>query len=120
MSRPWMQWLWIPAVTLALFLVWDFTQRGVMLARLTDLEQQKQQQLVRAKATQVALIDQKKDAQTDERVKIIARGWGYVEPGDTLVRTPPTPTAIPLSPARPLAPPAKSWLDAFLEFIGWR
>ena len=112
-----MQWLLIPAVTLALFLVWDFTQRGATLARLSDLEQSKQQQLARAQATQVALSEQKKDAQTDERVKKIARGWGWVETGDTLVRTPPTPTAIPLTPARP-APPEKPWLDALLEFFG--
>ena len=56
MLRPWMQWLLIPAVTLALFLIWDFTQRGAILARLTDMEQQKHQQLARAQATQTALI----------------------------------------------------------------
>lgn len=120
MPRRWMQWIWIPTVTLALFLVWDFTQRGMMLARLIDLEQQKQEQLVVAKATRVALVDQKKDAQTDDRVKIIARGWGYVDPGDTLVRTPPTPTAFPINQARPPAPPGKSWLDSLLEYLGWR
>jgi hypothetical protein len=115
-----MQWLLIPAATLALFLFWDFTQRTATLARLSELEQQKQQQLVRAQATQVALADQKIDAQGDERVKKIARGWGWVEPGDTLVRTPATPTAIPIAPARPAPPESKSWVDQLLEFLGWR
>ena len=120
MSRPWMQWLLIPAVTLALFLIWDFTQRTATLAHLTEMGQQKQQQLAHAQATRIALGEEKKDAQSDERVKKIARGWGWVEPGDTLVRTPPTPTAIPVSQTRPVAPPEKSWLDAFLEFLGLR
>jgi len=115
-----MQWLLIPAVTLALFLIWDFTQRTATLARLSDMEQQKQQQLARAQATQVALSGDKKDAQSDERVKKIVRGWGWVEPNDTLVRTPPTPTAIPVSQSRPVAPPSKTWLDSLLEFLGWR
>ncbi len=120
MSRPWMQWLLIPAATLALFLFWDFTQRTATLARLTDMEQQKRQLLMRAQATQAALIEEKKDVQSDERVKKIARGWGYVEPGDTLVRTPPTPTAISISQTRPAPPAAKSWLDFFLELLGLR
>lgn len=120
MSRPWMQWLLIPAVTLALFLVWDFAQRAANLGRLGDMEQQKQQQLVLAQATQVALVGDKKDAASDERVKKIARGWGWVEPNDFLVRTPPTPTAIPISQTRPVAPPSKNWLDTLLEFLGLR
>jgi len=116
-----MQWLLIPVVTLALFLVWDFAQRATTLGRLTDMEQQKQQQLALAQATQVALTGDKKDAASDERVKKIARGWGWVEPNDTLVRTPPTPTAIPVSQTRAAAPaPTKTWLDSILEFLGWR
>ena len=118
MSRPWMQWLLIPAVTLALFLVWDFSQRAATLARLTDMEQLKQQQLARAHATQVALVEGKKDAQSDDRVKKIARGLGYADPNDMVVRTPPTPTAIPIPQTRPAPAPAKNWLDLLLEFLG--
>ena len=118
MSRPWIQWLFIPVAALALFLVWDFAQRGATYVRLAELEQQKQQQLAHAQATRAVLSEDKKDAASDERTERIARGWGWVKPGDTLVRTPPTPTAIPIAPARPAAPAAKSWLDALYEFFG--
>lgn len=119
LARNWKQFLFIPLVAVALFLFWDFAQRATILARLTDREQQSQERLVQAQATQTALVARKTYVQTDAYTEITMREDGWARAGDTVARVPATPTAIPVKPARPAAP-SKSWLDLLLGFFGWQ
>src|SRR5574342_567272 len=105
MSRFKTQWILIFLAALALFLFWDFAQRALTFARLSEIERQDQAQLVIAQATQTALVEKKSIAQNDAYIEKTARSWGWVQPGDTLVRISTTPTPIPSIESRP-APPA--------------
>lgn len=120
MSRIKTQWILILLAALALFLFWDFAQRSLTFARLSDIERQDQAQLAIAQATQTALVEKKDIVQSDAYVEKTARSWGWVQPGDTLVRISTTPTPIPSGESR-LSPPAvsKSWLDLLREWLGF-
>jgi hypothetical protein len=119
-TRKWKQLIFIPLAAVALFLFWDFAQRATILARLADREQQSQQRLLSAQATQTALVERKAYVQTDAYAEITMREEGWARPGDTVARAPATPTAIPVRPAARPAPAAKSWLDLLLGFLGWQ
>ncbi len=114
------RWILIPLAAFALFVSWDFGQRALTYAHLTDIERQDQAQLAAAQATQTALVEKKFIAQSDAYVEKTARGWGWVQPGDTLVRIPTTPTPIPTNESHPATPAAaKSWLDLLREWLGF-
>lgn len=114
------QWVLIPLAALALFLFWDFGQRALTYARLADIERQDQEQLVSAQATQTALVEKKNIVQSDAYAEKTARGWGWVQPGDTLVRISTTPTAIPSNESRPATPASsKNLLDLLREWLGF-
>ena len=111
--------IWIPLAALALFLFWDFGQRALVYARLSDIESQTQQKLAAAQATQTALVERKGIVQSDAYVEKTARGWSWVFPGDTLVRIPTTPTPHSSSDPSPSPPPSKNWLDLLREWLGF-
>jgi cell division protein FtsB len=120
MLRKKSQWILILLGALALFLFWDFAQRAITFARLSDIERQDQAQLAVAQATQTALVEEKSIAQSDAYIEKTARSWGWVQSGDTLVRILTTPTPIPSAGSTP-APPSnpKSWLDLFRAWLGF-
>jgi uncharacterized protein (UPF0210 family) len=67
---------------LALFLFWDFAQRALTLARLSEIERQDQAQLVIAQATQTALVEKRaslKATPISKRRRAVGDGtaWRY-------------------------------------------
>ena len=120
MSRFKTSWILIPIAALALFLVWDFGQRVLTYGRLSDIERQDQANLAAALATQTALVEKKTIVQSDAYVEMTARGWGWVQPGDTLVHISTTPTPIPINEPRLSTPSTtKNWLDLLREWFGF-
>jgi cell division protein FtsB len=101
-----------------LYFVWDFSQRVVTSIRLTQSEQQLETQVARAKATQTALFDKKKQVQSDTYVEARVRGWHWAKDGETVVVTqitpaPPPAVNVPLPPLAPEIP----WWQQILNFL---
>lgn len=136
MPRSWIQPFAILVFAITLFALWDFSQRAMTAWRLSQAEQQLEQKIQRAQATQAALVEKKKIVQSDACVEMTARvNWHWVRANDKLVLPLTTPTAAsspafiaPCQPseidtdARPSefpapAAPEKNWLELVLEWL---
>jgi hypothetical protein len=111
------QVLGILAFTLALFIVWDFSQRVVTTLRLAQSEQELDQRVAQAQATRTALIEQKKRVQTNAFAEdYVRRNWHWARDGETVVIPQVTP-ATPKSATSTTPPPQTTWWQDLLEFL---
>src|SRR5574341_719687 len=111
MPRSWIQVFAIIVFAITLFALWDFSQRAMTAWRLSQAEQQLEQKIQRAQATQATLVEKKKIVQSDACVEKTARvNWHWVRADDKLV----LPLTIPTTASALIAPcqPAEIYADA--------
>lgn len=118
MPRGSIQLLVIVVFAFTLYFIWDFGQRVVTSIRLTQSEQAVERQVAYAQATQTALVEKKKQVQSDAYVESVVRKWRWAQSGDTVVVTQITPAPTPVVSAPPSAPaPAAPWWQQILNFL---
>ena len=118
MPRVPLQFAVIVVIAFALYFVLDFGQRVVTSIRLTEYEQQLDVQVRQAQATQTALIEKKKQVQSDTYVEQVARGWRWAKDGETVVVTQITPAPTPAASApQPAATPEIPLWRQILNFL---
>src|SRR5574337_94516 len=106
MSRLSVQVLSIVLFTFTLFIVWDFSQRIITSLRLSQVEQQLEQQVAQAQATQTALVEKKRLVQSPQYVETYVRSrWHWARAGETVVIPQITLAAPPLVKTPALSPP---------------
>ena len=120
MSRLPIQFLIIPILALALFFVWDFSQRIVTNIRIDQTEQVYSTRVAQAQATQVALIAEKTRVASPDYAEEVARSkWRWAREGEMVVVpqvTPVAPTPVPVPQA--FAPkPTTSWWQDLVDFL---
>jgi hypothetical protein len=108
----------IVIIAFALYFVWDFSQRVVTSVRLMQYEQQIDRQVQQAQATQTALLEKKKQVQSDAYVESVVRGWRWAKDGETVAITQITPAPTPAPAPPPAAPtPDIPWWRQLLNFL---
>ena len=120
MSRLPIQFLIIPILALALFFVWDFSQRIVTNIRIDQTEQVYSTRVAQAQATQVALIAEKTRVASPDYAEEVARSkWRWAREGEMVVvpqvtSVAPTPAPVPQA----FAPkPTTSWWQDLVDFL---
>ncbi len=112
MPRSWIQVFAIIVFAITLFALWDFSQRAMTAWRLSQTEQQLEQKIQRAQATQAALIEKKKIVQSDACVEKTAReNWHWVRANDKLVLPLTTPTAASAPALSAPCQPSETYAD---------
>ena len=106
MPRSWIQIFAIIVFALAIFVVWDFSQRMVTSVRLSQAEQALEIQVAQEQATQTTLLDKRKQVQSDFYVEQYVRSkWHWVKDGDKIALPQITPAPAPILPAVPAPAP---------------
>jgi cell division protein FtsB len=119
MSRVSFQIAAIVFFTFTLFFVWDFSQRILTNVRLAQTEQRLEQQVGKADATHAALVEIKKNVQTDAYIEEkVRRDWRWAREGDKVIvpQITPAPTAAP-NVAQPAPLPEKPWWEDWFDFL---
>jgi hypothetical protein len=104
---------------LALFFVWDFSQRIITNARLAQLEQTYTQLVQEEEARNHMLRERKEYVQSDDFVIEYVRGkWRWALPSDTIVipQITPAPTPTPI-PATPTPIPTKTFQQQLFDLL---
>jgi hypothetical protein len=118
MPRGSIQLLVIVVFAFTLYFIWDFSQRVVTSIRLTQSEQAAELQVAHAQATQTALIEKKKQVQSDAYVESVVRGWHWGKDGETVVVSLITPAPTPMVSVPPPVPAAEApWWQQILNFL---
>ena len=118
MPRVSIQLLVIVVFAFTLYFVWDFSQRVVTSIRLSQSEQVAELQVAHAEATQTALVEKKKQVQSDAYVESVVRKWHWAKDGETVVVTQITPAPTPVVSAPPSVPaPEVPWWQQILNFL---
>lgn len=120
MSRLPIQFLIIPILALALFFVWDFSQRVVTNVRIEQAQKAYETLVANAEATRTALIAEKTRVASPEYAEEVARTkWRWAKDGETVVVaqvTPVAPTPVPAPQTLPPKPPTTWWQD-LVDFL---
>ncbi len=121
MSRLPIQFLVIPILALALFFVWDFSQRVVTNVRIDQTEKAYETQVANAEATRTALIAEKTRVASPEYAEEVARTkWRWAKNGETVVVaqvTPVAPTPVPVPQATTVPTPTTTWWQDLVDFL---
>lgn len=120
MSRLPIQGLAIFVFALALFFIWDFSQRVVTNVHLAQAEQALASQAAQAQATNAALVAEKTRVASPAYAEQFARTkWRWVREGDTLVVTQVTPAAPTPTPRASSAASAPEipWWQQLIDFL---
>ena len=118
MPRGSIQLVLIVVFAFTLYFVWDFGQRVVTSVRLTQSEQAAELDVAHAQATQTALVEKKKQVQSDTYVESVVRKWRWAKDGETVVVTQITPAPTPVVSAPPSTPaPEPPWWQQILNFL---
>jgi hypothetical protein len=118
MRRSSMQLIVIVVFAFTLYFIWDFGQRVVTSIRLTQSEQAVEQDVAQAQATQTALVEKKKQVQSDIYVESVVRKWHWAKDGETIVVTQITPAPTPVVTAPQFSPaPEAPWWQQILNFL---
>jgi cell division protein FtsB len=120
MPRSWIQILAIVVFAVAIFVIWDFSQRVLTSVRLSQAEQALEIQVAREQATKNNLVDKRKQVQSDAYVEAYVRSkWHWVKDGDKIaipqITLAPAPL-IPFMPA-PAPTPEPSTLQRVWDFL---
>jgi hypothetical protein len=120
MPRSWIQIFAIIVFALAIFVIWDFSQRMVTSVRLSQAEQTLDSQVAREQAIKNDLLDKRKQVQSDAFVEAYVRSkWHWVKDGDKIAIPQITPAPAPILPIMPApAPtPEPSTLQRIWDFL---
>jgi hypothetical protein len=120
MPRSWIQILVIAVSALAIFVIWDFSQRITTSMRLSQTEQALEVQVANEQVKQQELLDKRKQVQSDTFVEVYARSkWHWVKDGDKIAipQITPAPAQVMPSVAAPVVTPEPSLGQRIWDFL---